>query len=190
MISLLTRYSRHQFLMNPQLSPGAAQRLTQMGSRFFHGSANLQRQAVGPETWDASYTFGLVRNPWSRHVSNFFFLMQEFCGNATLGANRVKFCDERLMPPSGPWMSDPALAAEQFRMWVLASAKAFPLHSPKEHLFASRSHGNGRDPWYNALHRGCTQSVRCRATTGCSEGLRTGLRTRFSGAGHPQKRPG
>ena len=150
MIALMRKYAMHQALWHPAVAPGATQRIGALGSRFFHASANLQREAVGREAWESSYTFGLVRNPWSRHVSNFFFLMQSFCGNATVGAPRVRFCDERVMPNSGPWMLDTQQAARRFRQWVLASASAFPLGSPKEHLFSARSHGNERDPWFNA----------------------------------------
>ena len=39
------------------------------GARFFHASASLQRDAVGPAAWSDTYTFALVRNPWARQAS-------------------------------------------------------------------------------------------------------------------------
>lgn len=56
----------HQML--ERLVPKATAQLRTVGARFFHASASLQRWAVGQAEWSRSYTFALVRNPWSRQV--------------------------------------------------------------------------------------------------------------------------
>jgi hypothetical protein len=40
--------------------------------------------------------------------------------------------------------------ARRFRDWLRALAGAFPIGTPKAHLFGARSHGNELLPWYNA----------------------------------------
>ena len=38
----------------------------------------------------------------------------------------------------------------KFRTWIREMAAVYPAGSPSAHLFGSRSHGNERDPWFNA----------------------------------------
>ena len=67
--------AKHQLLeLNDATAAG---RMRQLGSRFFHASASLQRRVLGAQAWDGAYTFALVRNPFARQVSMFFFLLQE-----------------------------------------------------------------------------------------------------------------
>lgn len=51
--------------------------MRQLGSRFFHASAHLQRRVLGASLWEAAYTYALVRNPFARQLSMFTFLLQE-----------------------------------------------------------------------------------------------------------------
>ena len=77
MRAVLMKHAGHQML--ERMVPGAASYLRglQPPSRWFHASASLQRSAVGQARWQASYTFGLVRNPFARQLSMFTFLLQE-----------------------------------------------------------------------------------------------------------------
>lgn len=63
---------------------------------------------------------------------------------------RPAHCEERALPPPGPWLSDKAKSAAQFRKWIGALAARFPPNSSSAHLFGSRSHGNEIDRWFNA----------------------------------------
>jgi len=118
-------------------------------ARFFHASASLQRDAVGPAAWATAYTFALVRNPWARQVSMFHFLLGNAACRLPVG-RRPEHCDERLLPAAGEWLKDKQQAKTKFRTWIKQMAKAFPPGSRDQHLFGSRSHGNERDAWFNA----------------------------------------
>ena len=143
----LFKGARHQMLETS--SPAALGRMRQLGSRFFHASAALQREALGAAAWDAAYTFALVRNPYARQVSMFHFLLMEASCNKPIGS-RPSHCEERKLPAAGPWLHDPAQVIAKFRKWIRDLATAFPSGSRDEHLFGARSHGNERSPWYNA----------------------------------------
>ena len=68
MRATLAQHARHQMLEVVAGPAGAAAKLRSWGTRFFHASASLQRDAVGTQLWDKTYTFALVRNPWARQV--------------------------------------------------------------------------------------------------------------------------
>jgi hypothetical protein len=141
-------HARHQLLEVTE-QPQAMTRMRELGSRFFHASASLQRQVLGKEKWEGAYTFALVRNPYARQVSMFFFLLQEASCNRPVGA-RPPHCEERMLPAPGPWLRDRAQSIAKFRTWIAALAKRFPSNTREAHLFGSRSHGNERDAWFNA----------------------------------------
>lgn len=143
MRSVLQKYAAHQLL--ELLEPNARERMSQLGSRFFHGSAALQREAIGDQ-WDKAFTFALVRNPYARQVSMFHFLMAGYCGRPSPPI----ICKERMFPVRGDWLKDPAQAAPKFRSWLLALRHKFPPGSKKSYLFGSYSHGNARNSWFNA----------------------------------------
>jgi len=123
--------------------------LQKLGSRFFHASASLQRAAIGPQLWAKAYKFALVRNPWARQVSMFHFLLSHVSCKKPIGA-RPAHCDERRLPEAGPWLGDVSLASLRFRKWLADIAAHFPPGSTDQHFFGAKSHGNERDPWYNA----------------------------------------
>ena len=144
----LFRLARHQ-LLEIRDGPAAMNRMRALGSRFFHASASLQRQAIGASAWDGAFTFALVRNPFARQVSMFHFLLQEASCNRPAGA-RPPHCEERKLPSPGEWLKDHAQVVTKFRTWIREMAAVYPAGSPSAHLFGSRSHGNERDPWFNA----------------------------------------
>lgn len=114
------------------------------GRGFFHGAAQYQRHAVGDSAfWDA-YRFGLVRHPWARQVSNFFFLIG-MCRNR-YNSN----CERRFIPKYGGWMQDPELAVPAFHKWIRALHKAYPVGAKDEYFFGSLPHGNEMFPWFNS----------------------------------------
>ena len=43
---------------------------------WHHASARMQQRSVGAERWARTYSFAVVRNPWTRAVSSFFFCKQ------------------------------------------------------------------------------------------------------------------
>ena len=143
----LYTHARHQLIeaTDASLPP----RLRALGTRFFHASASLQRRVIGAERWRAAFTFALVRNPFARQVSMFHFLLQEAACNRPIGS-RPTHCEERKLPPAGPWLRDRNQTVLRFRAWIKALAAAFPVGTPSAHLFGSRSHGNERDAWFNA----------------------------------------
>ena len=120
-----------------------------LGSRFFHASASLQKQALGDEAWGSAYTFALVRNPFARQVSMFHFLLQEASCIRPIGV-RPSHCELRKLPEAGAWLKDQAAVVAKFRTWIKEMAVAFPPGTSNSHFFGSRSHGNERDPWFNA----------------------------------------
>ena len=139
--------ARHQMLeIHDQAAAG---RLRALGSRFFHASASLQRRVLGATAWDSAYTFALVRNPFARQVSMFFFLLQEASCNRPIGV-RPPHCEQRQLPAPGPWLNDKAVGVHKFRAWIRAMGTKFPPGSKDAHLFGARSHGNEIDPWFNA----------------------------------------
>lgn len=143
----LFKYARHQLL--ELRDPDAAAKLRQLGSRFFHASASLQRQVLGGDAWRRAYTFALVRNPYARQVSMFHFLLTEASCNRPVGT-RPQHCEQRKLPEVGPWLKDRAQVVARFRAWIRDMAVAFPVGSRDAHLFGARSHGNERDRWFNA----------------------------------------
>ena len=56
----------------------------------------------------------------------------------------------RMLPEAGAWLDDPPAVARRFQAWIKRLAAAFPVGTPHAHPFGARSHGNERDPWYNA----------------------------------------
>ncbi|KAL1504932.1 hypothetical protein AB1Y20_008699 [Prymnesium parvum] len=147
MRAILYKHSSHQLL--ELVVPEAAARMRQLRSRFFHASASLQREAFGLQRWRASFTFALVRNPWARQVSMFHFLLSEASCVRPIGV-RPAHCELRKLPAAGAWLKIPAEATRKFRAWVRDLYAAFPPGHKDAHLFGARSHGNERDPWYNA----------------------------------------
>ena len=63
---------------------------------------------------------------------------------------RPSHCEDRALPPTGPWLNNRAECVTRFRKWIADMAKRFPPGSSRAHLFGARSHGNERDKWYNA----------------------------------------
>ena len=126
MIARLITHARHQLLQFTDAQ--AAAKLRQMGSRFFHASASLQHHALGDVKWRSAYTFALVRNPFARQVSMFFFLLQEASCNRPKGT-RPAHCEERRLPAPGPWLHDKQASIAAFRKWIREIAHAFPADS-------------------------------------------------------------
>ena len=144
----LYKAARHQ-LLEVQHSATALPKMRSLGSRFFHASASLQRKVLTPSVWDNAYTFALVRNPYARQVSMFFFLLQEAACNKPIGV-RPSHCETRKLPAVGPWLKDRSECITKFRKWIRDMHTAFPPTTRSAHLFGSRSHGNEIDPWFNA----------------------------------------
>eukprot|EP00756_Hemistasia_phaeocysticola_P049329 Hpha_TRINITY_DN23793_c0_g1::TRINITY_DN23793_c0_g1_i1::g.93210::m.93210 len=111
---------------------------------WFHASALRQQETVGRSLWGAAYTFALVRNPWSRQVSNFLFLTQSACGRV---GRRSRMCEARKLPPP---RANTELTPADFREWVHALHKAYPVGSPSEYLFSTFPHGNDVHPHFSA----------------------------------------
>lgn len=147
MRSQLMSHARHQMV---ELTDHTAMpKMRALGARFFHATAALQQQVLGAEVWERAYTFALVRNPFARQLSMFTFLLQEASCNKPIGV-RPPHCEERRLPAPGPWLEQREQVAARFKEWIKALAAAFPLGTPKAHLFGARSHGNEYHKWYNA----------------------------------------
>ncbi|KAL3896720.1 MAG: hypothetical protein SGPRY_013209, partial [Prymnesium sp.] len=147
MRSYLLKFSSHQML--ELLVPGAGARLAQLGARFFHASAHLQRQVLGEDLWASSFTFALVRNPWARQVSMFHYLLSVASCNRAVGV-REAHCELRKLPAPGLWLNNPSEAIRKFRIWIREMFAISPPGHKDAHLFSSKSHGNERNPWHNA----------------------------------------
>eukprot|EP00039_Didymoeca_costata_P002869 m.63291 g.63291 ORF g.63291 m.63291 type:complete len:992 (+) comp11573_c0_seq1:115-3090(+) len=115
---------------------------------FFHATAYRQKELVGEDVWKNSFKFALVRNPWSRQVSMFHFLVEGQCGRES--RNKMDRCQKRFLPLNGNWITDHEQAAAKFRHWVKQLDEAFPVGSSTNYLFGSMSHGNDENTWFNA----------------------------------------
>ena len=142
-------YSRARHQLLEATDAASLARMRKLGSRFFHASASLQQRALGSSAWEAAYTFALVRNPYARQVSMFFFLLQEAACNKPIGV-RPSHCEYRELPATGSWLRDKPTCIAKFRTWLAKMARKFPPTSREAHLFGARSHGNEVDKWYNA----------------------------------------
>ena len=105
--------------------------------RPFHASAMMfQEQHANFQT---AFAFGFVRNPFSRQVSNFFFLIDRCSKKTSFG------CRQRFIPTQTP--KD---AVHSFHEWILKLYTHYPPTHPKNYLFGSLAHGNNRYPAFNA----------------------------------------
>jgi len=114
---------------------------------WFHAIAHRQRRAVGPKAWKEAYKFALVRNPWSRQLSMFIFLLsngKRSCDRQ--GDSPNKFCRQlstRLLPDGyEQWGRDDERVATEYRQWLHRLYLAYPPGSKREYLFGSLPHGN------------------------------------------------
>ena len=116
------------------------------GIHWFHASAYRQQQFVSPSAWDRTFTFALVRNPWARQVSMFYYLLTEgMCSRSS------EACVKRLFPQAGDWVKhDAARGVEEFRSWMARLNATYPPGHKKEYLVGSMGHGNEKDSWFNA----------------------------------------
>lgn len=122
---------------------------------WFHAIAQRQRLAVGKQAWDEAYKFALVRNPWSRQLSMFVFLLstgkQQSCDGRKRASQFCKQLAKRLLPIGFPeWGKDDKRVAEEFRQWLQRLHKAYPPGSSEEYLFGSLPHGNEVTAHFNA----------------------------------------
>eukprot|EP01062_Namystynia_karyoxenos_P067266 TRINITY_DN6116_c0_g1_i2.p1 TRINITY_DN6116_c0_g1~~TRINITY_DN6116_c0_g1_i2.p1 ORF type:complete len:302 (+),score=92.09 TRINITY_DN6116_c0_g1_i2:81-986(+) len=95
---------------------------------WFHSTALEQRTVVGPEVWDRAYTFALVRNPWDRQLSRFFFRAGKVCVGEKL---KQRFCQEHRFHAGKQ-----ELGPQDFQQWVRILHKSYPLGSPKERFWS------------------------------------------------------
>merc|ERR1711871_89473 len=121
---------------------------------WFHAIAHRQRLAVGEEAWNEAYNFALVRNPWSRQLSMFIFLLSGAKQTCDRRKRANKFCKQlatRLLPDGfSKWGKDDHRVAEEFRQWLQRLYEAYPPGSSEEYLFGSLPHGNEVTAHFNA----------------------------------------
>eukprot|EP01062_Namystynia_karyoxenos_P051608 TRINITY_DN4061_c0_g1_i2.p1 TRINITY_DN4061_c0_g1~~TRINITY_DN4061_c0_g1_i2.p1 ORF type:complete len:299 (+),score=23.36 TRINITY_DN4061_c0_g1_i2:82-978(+) len=104
---------------------------------YFHGSAERQRRFVGPSVWDRAYTFAIVRNPWARQVSDFYFMTYGECRNRH---RRIETCSARHWPPHPP--EGQHLGPADFMAWIRLLFAKYPPGSAKAFRFSWPALGN------------------------------------------------
>eukprot|EP01062_Namystynia_karyoxenos_P009282 TRINITY_DN13281_c0_g1_i1.p1 TRINITY_DN13281_c0_g1~~TRINITY_DN13281_c0_g1_i1.p1 ORF type:complete len:303 (+),score=29.16 TRINITY_DN13281_c0_g1_i1:125-1033(+) len=104
------------------------------GVAWKHATALEERGAVGLELWRRSFTFGLARNPWGRHVSRFFFLSQKECSGKMSRYKELHCGNALLLGNNYPRR----LNKQSFRDWTMRMYKAYPPGHPQEYLISNR----------------------------------------------------
>eukprot|EP01062_Namystynia_karyoxenos_P082265 TRINITY_DN9232_c0_g1_i6.p1 TRINITY_DN9232_c0_g1~~TRINITY_DN9232_c0_g1_i6.p1 ORF type:complete len:314 (+),score=108.46 TRINITY_DN9232_c0_g1_i6:73-1014(+) len=118
---------------------------------WFHSSALEQMAVVGEAAWRAAYTFVLVRNPWDRQLSNFWFRVDKVCH----GGKRMQKIDCALDRLVYKDMEKESLGPQHFQKWVKLLDTEYPVGSgPMEQMF-----GVGRRDMINlkTSHYGAAQ---------------------------------
>eukprot|EP01062_Namystynia_karyoxenos_P082266 TRINITY_DN9232_c0_g1_i7.p1 TRINITY_DN9232_c0_g1~~TRINITY_DN9232_c0_g1_i7.p1 ORF type:complete len:319 (+),score=99.44 TRINITY_DN9232_c0_g1_i7:78-1034(+) len=99
---------------------------------WFHSSALEQQAVVGRAAWDAAYTFALVRNPWDRQLSRFWFRVGKVCHGSEKMKKRDCALDALIYKDKDP----SSLTAQHFQKWVRMLEAEYPVGSgPMEQMF-------------------------------------------------------
>lgn len=116
----------------------------------FHASALRQKRALKLYEWDDTYRFTMVRNPFHRMISNYYFLNARYMGVPYRGLECGKRCtggDRRLINATS--IEDEEVARDRFNAWVNELDRAYPMGTKDAYLFGSLGHGNQIDRGFN-----------------------------------------
>ena len=142
MQTVLELYAHEQLL--PTVECGKSASAHAVGARmgWHHASALLWSRAYG-NAWDTSFTFGIVRNPWSRLVSHWAFHIGK-------GSNPL---DGGHLTPTqrAQAQANETLSIQHFRSWVRHARRSHPPgHNDSWRFTTADAHGNEQSPSFNA----------------------------------------
>ena len=138
MQTVLELYAHEQLL--PTVECGKSASAHAVGARmgWHHASALLWSRAYG-NAWDTSFTFGIVRNPWSRLVSHWAFHIGK-------GSNPL---DGGHLTPTqrAQAQANETLSIQHFRSWVRHARRSHPPgHNDSWRFTTADAHGNEQSP--------------------------------------------
>eukprot|EP01062_Namystynia_karyoxenos_P067270 TRINITY_DN6116_c0_g4_i1.p1 TRINITY_DN6116_c0_g4~~TRINITY_DN6116_c0_g4_i1.p1 ORF type:complete len:354 (+),score=75.06 TRINITY_DN6116_c0_g4_i1:84-1064(+) len=96
---------------------------------WFHSSAFEQRRVVGDTVWNRAYTFAIVRNPWDKQISRFFFRAEKYCTGSAMdrkGCEAHRFHRDKT-----------ELGPQEFQHWVHFMYESYPPGSPQSVLWTA-----------------------------------------------------
>ena len=104
--------------------------------KAFHGSTRMFIDESGIVEYEKGYTFGFVRNPYARQVSNFHFLIN------VCRERYTERCKKRFIPRSNTY--------SDFNDWIMKLYGKYPPSSREHYYFGSLPHENGIYDTFNA----------------------------------------
>jgi len=117
--------------------------------RSFHATAHSYIQHYGRDAFDNAYTFAIVRHPFAKQVSNFFFLLNQ-CEQSPKRCESGR--NERLIPYDkiSTASSSDEEKVQAFHEWIAKLYEAYPPGSPQHYLFGNKGHGNEEYSTFNS----------------------------------------